>query len=505
MASLRDLVRTLLPLARPVGVAADDDPGLDREVFWVRLLRAREPAVDSPEAGDLVIVPFAALAAVAPTAPRAEALGEALARARVAAVVLLAPDGDGADDAAVNAAEKATDALGAAASRGGVTVLRTQGEDAPALERSVIGFIVNRRAELDRRAGALEAQLARLSLGGGGLDSLAAAIGSFLGRAVAIEGRRGDPIAIHTPAELASGAAAVSRYLARPSGAALRVPIPAPADEPAAGGRLVLLGDEPPTEMERIAGERIAALLALELARDSAIRHAREQSRRAEPLPADGPPWVVLVARQGASDATLDPAAREETRAALRQLVPARRLSLRGTSESIELRLVAATPPDDPEGLLIAGRIASFLGQSVAVSAAFADPSERPAAEAAARMTLEATEALDDPPAVARTARLAAYRLLGSAMNLPDGRRQARDLLAPILVGRESVQEERLRTLRAVLESASLAEAAARLGVHRNTIAYRLGRLEAMGGWDLADPDLRVALSLATRVLRRPT
>jgi DNA-binding PucR family transcriptional regulator len=90
-------------------------------------------------------------------------------------------------------------------------------------------------------------------------------------------------------------------------------------------------------------------------------------------------------------------------------------------------------------------------------------------------------------------------------MNLPDGQRQARDLLAPILVGRESVQDERLRTLRAVLESASLAEAAARLGIHRNTIAYRVGRLEAMGGWDFADPDLRVALSLATRVLRRPT
>jgi hypothetical protein len=265
----------------------------------------------------------------------------------------------------------------------------------------------------------------------------------------------------------------------------------------------VLLGEEPATEMERIAGDRIAALLALELARDAAIRHAREQSRRAEPLPSDGPPWVVVVARQGAPDATLDRGTREETRAALRQLVPARRLSLRGTSESIELRLVAAAPPDDPDGLLIGARIASFLRRSVAVSAPFSDPAERPAAEAAARTTLEATELLDDPPPVARASRLPAYRLLGSVVNLPDGRRQARELLAPILVGRRSVQDERLRTLQAVLESASLAEAAARLGVHRNTIAYRVGRLEALGGWDLADPDLRVALSLATRILRR--
>src|SRR5215210_1630130 len=461
MASLRDLVRMLLPLARPVSGGVIEEAALDREVFWVRQLRAREPALESLEAGDLVLVATAALAAVAPTPAQAERLGNALGRARVAAVVIL--------DSRPEQPGQLADALTAAATRTGVTVLRTQDGDPVALERSVIGFIVNRRAELDRRAGALEAQLARLSLEGHGLDRLAAAIGGSLGRAVAIEGRRGDPIAIHTPAELASGAAAVSRYLAKPSAAALRVQIPAPADEPDAGGRLVLLGENPPTEMERIAGERIAALLALELARDAAVRQAREQSRRAEPLPADGPPWVVVIARQVAAGATLDLATREETRAAIRQLVSARRLSLRGTSESIELRLVAAAPSDDPEGLVIAGRIAAFLGQSVAVSEPFADPRERPAAEAAARSALEATEALEDQPDIARASRLAAYRLLANLRNLPDGQRQARELLAPLLVGRESVQEERLRTLQVVLESASLAEAAGRLGVHRNT------------------------------------
>ena len=78
-------------------------------------------------------------------------------------------------------------------------------------------------------------------------------------------------------------------------------------------------------------------------------------------------------------------------------------------------------------------------------------------------------------------------------------------MLAPVLVGREAVQQERLRTLQAVLEAGSLAEAAARLGVHRNTVAYRVGRLEALGGWDLSDPDLRFALGVATRILRRGT
>jgi DNA-binding PucR family transcriptional regulator len=39
------------------------------------------------------------------------------------------------------------------------------------------------------------------------------------------------------------------------------------------------------------------------------------------------------------------------------------------------------------------------------------------------------------------------------------------------------------------------------VGVHRNTIAYRVARLEELGEWDLADPDLRLALALAVRLV----
>jgi hypothetical protein len=493
MASLRDLVRTILPLARPVGVAGLDQARGEREVSWVRVLKARVPAFDALEAGDLAIIPGPALAVVAPSLTQTDELAAALARAKVPAVVLV--EGDGGAEA--------VEALGRAAAEAGLTVLKVGRADPIALERSVIGFLVNRRAELDRRAADLEGQLARLALLGRGLDVLAAAIGSFLGRAVVIEGRRGDPIAVHAPGELPGAGAAVTRYLATPAAAALRVVIPAPTDEPGAGGRLVLLGDDPPNELERIAADRIAALLALELARDAAVRQAREETRRGDPLPAEGPPWVVILARQAAADRPDDIAAREETRAELRLLVSPRRLALRGTSESLEVRLVAAAPADDSEGLQIAARIAAFLGRVVAVSRPFEEPGARPAAEASARATLEAAESLDTPPPVARASRLPAYLLLGNVRNLPDGLRQARELLAPVLVGREAVQQDRLRTLQAVLEAGSLGEAAARLGVHRNTIAYRVGRLEELGGWDLSDPDLRFALSVATRILRR--
>ncbi len=493
MAKLGDLVRTILPLARPMGAATLEPARADREVIWVRVLKARVPAFDALEPGDLAIIPGPALAIVAPNTHEIHELAAALARARVPAVLIVEGDRD----------DEAVDTLASAASDAGVTVLRVGREDPVALERSVIGFLVNRRAEVDRRAAELEGQLSRLALRGGGLDALAATIGAFLGRAVVIEGRRGDPIAVHAPAELPEAAASISRYLARRSTAILRVEIPAPADEPGTGGHLALLGDEPPSELERIAAGRIAAVLALELARDAAVGHAREETRRGDPLPAEGPPWVVLLARQGGDeDSGDDRATRDATRAEIRLLLPPRRATLRGTSESLELRIVAAAPADDSAGLQVAGRIAAFLRRTVAVSRPFAEPGGRPAAEQAARATLEAVQALDEPPAVARASRLPAYHLLGNLHNLPDGLRQARELLAPILVGRASVQDERVATLRAVLETTSLGEAAARLGLHRNTIAYRVARLESLGGWDLSDSDLRLALGVATRIVQ---
>jgi len=144
----------------------------------------------------------------------------------------------------------------------------------------------------------------------------------------------------------------------------------------------------------------------------------------------------------------------------------------------------------------------SLLGRIVAVSRPFGEAGGRSAAEADARATLEAAETLGEAPQVALASRLPAYRLLGNLHNLPDGARQARALLAPLLRGRPDVRRERLATLRAVLDQPGLAEAADALGVHRNTVAYRVRRIEETTGWRLADPDLRLPLALALRLVQ---
>jgi hypothetical protein len=489
MAALGELVATLLPSA--VAVRALETAEREREVAWVRVLKARVPAFDVLDPGDIVVVPASAMQVVAREPADVPALADALVRARVAGVLVVDPDPATTRESAVPFA------------RSGLPTFLLVAPDPAPLERTIIGYLVNERAELDRQASLLEAELERIALGATDLAALVARIGAFLGRAVALEGRRGDRLAVEAPGGVPDAAPATAAYLGRGRGAAaLRVPLPAGPAQAGSPGTLVLLGERPATELDRVAGERIAGLLALEIARAESVQRARDDARRSEALPAMGPPWVVLLARQVPADAEVTLAEREQVRREIQRLAPARRIGLRGDAASLELRLVAACPTDDPAGLIIAGRIAAFLRRPVAVSTPFSDPDQRPAEEASARAALDAGEQLPDPPAVIRAERVAAYRLLGNLRNLPDGIRIARSLLAPILGGTPDAERDQLATLRAILDHGSPTAAAAALGVHRNTIAYRIRRFERVANWDLTDPELRLALSIAARVVQ---
>jgi len=531
MATFEDLRAAVLPGANWLAAGPDVAPSTatSLDLAWVRLMRAGRPPFDALDPGDLAIMPRSALDLVA---AEGEGEGDGVAglvrgcvETRIGGVVLV---GD-PDQPALEPGDPAIDDLVGIAAAAGLPVLDAGPADAVAIERSAIGFLVNHRAEVERQATILETRLEQVALGGGGPEGLAAAIAAFLGRPIAIEGRRGATLAVHVPPDVPWAAAAVTAYHLRRRSAASRIALPIPGDPGSGRGALALLGERPPSELERVATARIAGLVALELARDEALGRAVEIARR-EPLPADGPPWVVIVARQAPAGADgdgaeLDPRdraarlpdrdeaerrevlrretlRREALRREIRSLAPARRLSLRGDVQSVELRIVAAIDPSDADGSMIGARIGRLLGRIVAVSRPFDAIAGRSSAEADARATLEAAETLADPPGVARADRLPAYRLLGNLHNLPDGTRQARALLAPLLRGRADVRRERIATLRAVLDQPGFAEAAELLGVHRNTVAYRIRRIEEATGWRLTDPELRLPLALALRLVQ---
>lgn len=485
MTDLAELAAEFLPGA--VRVAGGDDPG--RAIAWVRVMRARVPAFDALEPGDLAIVPGSALGLVAPGPRELDELAGALAAVPVSGVLLVEADA----------------AAGAAFAGVGVSTYLVAATDPASLERAVVGYIVGRGAELERQASVLEAELRRRALEGSGVAALVGVVSGFLGRALALETGRGEPIVVHAPAEAPRAAAEAARYQAgagdAPGPAAMRVAIPSPSG---AAASLVVLGAEPPTELARVTLPRVADLLALELAREEAVRGATDRARRTEPMPSAGPPWVAILAPQREPGAEDDSVAarerREANRRAIRLLAPARRMSLRGDADSLELRLVVGGEGEDPARL--AERVAELLGRGVALSRPFSGQAERPAAEAEARATLEAALALDQPPRIARADRLAIYRMLGAVHKLPDGQRLAREVLEPLLDARPDVRRERLETLRAVLAHGGVGEAAAALGVHRNTVAYRLRRIEAATGWRLAEPELRLPLAVAVGLVQ---
>jgi PucR C-terminal helix-turn-helix domain len=494
---LAALAAELLPGAAWIGGASREPAAGARPIAWVRVLRARVPAFDALDPGDLVIAPASSLAVVAPGERELAELVGALAAVPVSGVLLVEADATPTGSSGLDAAAAAIDAAGIA----GLRLART---DPAALERSLVGFIVARGAEIERQASLLEAELRRRALEGGGIAALVATVSAFLGRALAVEARRGDAIVVHAPAEAASAAGDAARYQARPSdrgATALRVPLPSASG---ADGAILVLGQEPVTELARVTLPRVAGLLALELAREEAVRGAADRARRAEPMPAAGPPWVVVLARQrepgGEDDAPAAREAREALRRAVRLLAPARRMSIRGDADSLEIRLVVGGAAIEADRL--AERVGETLGRTIAVSSRFAAPADRAAAEAEARATLEAALALDRPPVIARADRLAVYRMLGALHKLPDGERLSAALLAPLLDARPDVRRERLQTLRAYLGNGGVGEAAAALGVHRNTIAYRLSRIEAATGWRLADPELRLPLAAALELVQ---
>ncbi|HVL54450.1 MAG TPA: hypothetical protein VM344_09340, partial [Vitreimonas sp.] len=123
MPTLEDLRAAVLPAARPLPGAS-----LDRAVGWVRVLRARVPAFDALDAGDVVILPAAALAHVAPGPVEVDGLAVALAGPPAAGLILLDPDDDDP------LAHAAADALARAASAAGLPGLRAGREDPAAIE-----------------------------------------------------------------------------------------------------------------------------------------------------------------------------------------------------------------------------------------------------------------------------------------------------------------------------------------------------------------------------------
>lgn len=160
-----------------------------------------------------------------------------------------------------------------------------------------------------------------------------------------------------------------------------------------------------------------------------------------------------------------------------------------GTKDLVAL-VRGARPAGEAARRLVRGRRAASAG----VSASAADLTSGPALLGQARAAVRTAAAFPARGPVAEWAEMGAYRLIAA---LP----AAADPVVAVLL--EPQHGELARTAEVYLDHAAHATQAARvLAIHRQTLYYRLSRVEQLTGLDLADGEDRLLLHMALKAAR---
>jgi sugar diacid utilization regulator len=309
-------------------------------------------------------------------------------------------------------------------------------------------------------------------------------------------------------------------------------------------GYLALLGPADDfVDFDHQVADRAASVLAIELAKQSAVVEARLRLQgdflsdlldvpgqpsealidRARRLGYDlGRPHLVFVLRlrDSPSNGAVPAAERMQQRfmdAARRRLVladPATLLRERDGAIQVLLPCPSDLAADDPEATTAwVEKLRQGLEEALApeTQPVVAGVGRSPGAETTPYAAVrEATRAADiaasmagaSSPAALHFARLGALRLIFHLADNPELRAFQRDVLGPLESSDAARRSDFIRTLDAFLRAGGNHMRAARdLSVHRNTLIYRLERIqELLGGADLEDPETRLNLQLALKI-----
>ena len=418
---LAALAAELLPGAAWV---AGERPG--RPIAWVRVLRARVPAFDALEPGDLVDrCPRRRSPSSRPGRRSCASSSTALAAVPVSGVLLVDVEADAGAAPAGDVPTRGGGLAGlASAPRGPIPALRLGRTDPSSSSGASSGS-----SSPAARSWSARRRSSRRSFGvgpggrgrrGAGRRRVGLPRPRARARGGPREARSSSTRRRRRPAPRRTRRATRRRPPTAPSRFGSRCPRPrGPARA------LVVLGAEPVGELARVALPRVAGLLALELAREEAVRGAT-RPRAASRADAVGraavgrPPGAPAGARR-----------RRRLRRGPRAVARRPCAGQSGSSRRLGAWPFAATPtasssaswrPAAPRTFSDSpSRSAAGSAGPLRSRARSPPPADRPGAEAEARATLEAALALDDPPRLARADRLAVYRMLGALHRLPDG------------------------------------------------------------------------------------
>jgi purine catabolism regulator len=532
--TVEELWRGVLPPGTEILAGAI---GLDREVSWPVTLRTRAPALPHLKGGELALISIESLRLLDPPLQ----LG----------TVLRSLAGFGAAGAAI-LGEVGPEARELANSIGLPVLLLPSGTNVADLEQTIARAIVDRRTELHQRSQEIFRRLTELAIDGSGVDAILGQIGDLTGKDVVLEEQ--DFAVGRYVARAAGGDAGVARllradadriaaWLARTSLSAsepptLRLPVGeaharvvAPiAIKDSVLGYLSVLGPRGALgDVDELVASRGAAALAIELARERAVSEAEDRLQadfveslvtgaygsvdaiqgRAQRLGFDleqafgavvfaaddedagGHGGVsarrlrLALEREAASRGVRGPVGARADRAVLLVPEPGEPSALRGLVEELRAALSAEVGAPVSAGV---GRVHAGVE---GIRAAF---QEADGALMLGRRVLGAGQ-------VALFSELGLYRLLLALRSTSELESFYHDTLGALAEYDRRRDGELVKTLDAYFAClGSPTEAAERLHVHRNTLLFRLHRIQEIAGIDLADAETRLALHLALRV-----
>jgi len=535
--TIADILRLALPLKTEV-VATPRD--LRVAVQWAVWIASWNKLSDQAQAGDLALVP-AALQRKSSTTVLLKQI-EALSTLSLAGLLFFEPVPDKVTEMArqVNLP---------------ILVVPTE-YSARDIHHLISGLLMNRQTAVRERGLQLYRRLSEMSREGEGLDEMTAVISNLVGKIVVIQDKRLTVQAVAVPqtavVDLNSIAPMLNRREQLPAvlrnrkaaarsrqahwqqllpvgdgGEAIgRVVSPIIAGDRARGYLSVIGIADELDSLDSLAAEQGAAACALEMAKAKAVSEAKKEmrgnflegvlagtssakeiERLAGRLDHDTtPPHAVLTFAWHGTD-TPSPRRLEtmllwllnnHKRAALTHLYGGNVLcvfqTLNGrddmeTAVHLGQRLRSQAAKEYPEAHLLSG----ISGPAEGLSAW-----PKVYAEALQAMDLGERLHIDD---VVTFSSLGVYRLLIMLEDIPDVRLFMRQTVGPLVAYDEQHRSSLMETLDAYFNyHGNISKTAESLFIHRNTLLYRLDRIQELTTHDLSQANMRLALQLALKL-----
>jgi purine catabolism regulator len=524
--TVRDVWRGVLPDGTEL---LGGGAGLERRVEWATTLRTRPPAFEAIKGGEIALVPVASIKLLDERLDLADVMNTLAEKGGVAIAVV----GD-ASPASLGVAERRL-----------MPLLRLpDGSHVTEIQQSVVRYIVEQRTVLHEQAQLLQMELMQLALGGSGTDAIVARLGEVTGRVVAWNDAAGRLRSVsgdlpNTVREALANGEELLRWVAGQTVPAADPPVnefslprgrtrlvaPIPGRD-GVHGFVSLIGEEHQLgQLERVAVARGASACAIELDRERAVLRARDDvegelvsalvegsygsdagaTERAHRLGFDvGEPFSVVVVRgRSAGPAALDTL----TVAARRCVARSAPDGLLTAHEGTVCVLIPDGGDTDGRVLAIAETLRADCAAAlrdeviVGVGRSRSGPQGVRQSHREAEHALRISARLQSPRAVAAFADLGLHRLLVAMTQHSELEDFYRETAGPVIAYDDRTGSGLMETLDAFFSChGSPTDTAHRLHLHRNTVLYRLRRIEEIGGLHLDDPGTRLNLHLCLRI-----